>query len=110
MLRVAEIEISDTWGNIRNELDRMYLVTMATSHSTVSQRSELTVGERHILSSLKLAEPPRFFDVTPALDPEPTPASWPRHSRPGRNAPVLAVALEVPAQRETSGSAPPSCR
>jgi hypothetical protein len=74
VLRVAEIEVGDTWRNIRNELDRMHLVTMATSQGTVSQRSELTPGQRHILKRLKLAEPPRFFDFTPAPDPGPTPA------------------------------------
>lgn len=74
LLRVAEIEVGDTWRNIRNELDRMHLVTMATSQGTVSQRSELTPGQRHILGRLKLAEPPHFFDFTPAPDTDPTPA------------------------------------
>jgi hypothetical protein len=75
VLRVAETRVGDTWRNIRNELDRMHLVTMATSHGTVSQRSELTPGQRHILGRLELAEPPRFFDFTPVPDPDPTPAS-----------------------------------
>ncbi|MDA8184101.1 MAG: IS1634 family transposase [Actinomycetota bacterium] len=74
VLRVAEFEVGDTWRNIRNELDRMHLVTMATSQGTVSQRSELTPGQRHILGRLKLAEPPHFFDFTPAPDSGPTPA------------------------------------
>jgi len=75
VLRVAETRVGDTWRNIRNELDRMHLVTMATSHGTVSQRSELTPGQRHILGRLELAEPPRFFDFTLAPDPDPSPAS-----------------------------------
>jgi len=75
VLRVAETRVGDTWRNIRNELDRMHLVTMATSHGTLSQRSELTPGQRHILGRLELAEPPRFFDFTPVPDPGPTPAS-----------------------------------
>jgi hypothetical protein len=75
VLRVAETRVGDTWRNIRNELDRMHLVTMATSHGTVSQRSELTPGQRHILGRLELAEPPRFFDFTPAPDTDQTPAS-----------------------------------
>lgn len=74
VLRVAEIEVGDTWRNIRNELNRMHLVTMATSKGTVSQRSELTPGERHILSALSLAAPPLFFDFTPAPDPDRAPA------------------------------------
>jgi hypothetical protein len=69
ILRVAEIEVGDTWRNIRNELDRMHLVTFTTTSGTVSQRSELTPGQRRILSALDLAEPPRFYDFTPALEP-----------------------------------------
>ena len=69
ILRVAEIEVGDTWRNIRNELDRMHLVTFTTTSGTVSQRSELTPGQRRIFSALGLAEPPRFYDFTPALEP-----------------------------------------
>jgi len=69
LLRVAEVEVGDTWRNIRNELDRIHLVTLATSEGTVSQRTELTHGQRHILKALKLPEPPRFYDFTPAADP-----------------------------------------
>ena len=69
ILRVAEIEVGDTWRNIRNELDRLHLVTFTTTSGTVSQRSELTPGQRRILSALDLAEPPRFYDFTPTLEP-----------------------------------------
>lgn len=30
LMRVAETEAGDTWRNLRNELDRMHLVTLAT--------------------------------------------------------------------------------
>ncbi len=66
LLRVAETEVGDTWRNIRNELDRMHLVTLATSEGNVSQRTELTPQHRHILKALNLPEPPRFYDFTPA--------------------------------------------
>ena len=69
VLRVAEIEVGDTWRNIRNELDRMHLVTFTTTSGTVSQRSELTPAQRRIFSALKLEEPPRFYDFTPASEP-----------------------------------------
>ncbi len=72
ILRVAEVEVGDTWRNIRNELDRIHLVTLRTSQGLVSQRSELTAGQRRILAALKLAEPPLFYDFTPAAEP-PTP-------------------------------------
>ena len=69
LLRVAETQATDTWRNIRNELDRMHLVTLATSHGTVSQRTELTHRQRQILNALDLPEPARFHDFTPLADP-----------------------------------------
>ena len=69
LLRVAETEAQDTWRNIRNELDRMHLVTLATSQGTIAQRTELTQRQRRILNALKLPEPPRFYDFTPAASP-----------------------------------------
>jgi hypothetical protein len=68
MLRVAENATDDTWRNVRNELDRMHLVTLATSDGQVAQRSTLTGGQKAILTALKLPEPPRFFDFTVPTD------------------------------------------
>ena len=68
LMRVAETEADDTWRNLRNELDRMHLVTLATNEGTVAQRTELTPGQRHIIKALDLPEPPRFYDFTPAAD------------------------------------------
>ncbi len=68
LLRVAETATGDTWRNIRDELERLHLVTLATSDGQVGQRSELTPGHRSILRALDLADPPRFFDFTPAVE------------------------------------------
>jgi Transposase DDE domain len=68
LLRVAETETGETWRNLRNELDRMHLVTLATTEGTLSQRTELTPGHRRILGALELPEPPRFYYFTPATD------------------------------------------
>ncbi len=68
LLRVAENATDDTWRNVRNELDRMHLVTLATSDGQVAQRSTLTGGQKAILTALKLPEPPRFFDFTVPTD------------------------------------------
>jgi Transposase DDE domain len=68
LMRVAETETDHTWRNLLNELDRMHLVTLATSEGTVSQRTELTPGHRRILTALSLPEPPRFYDFTPAAE------------------------------------------
>ena len=59
LLRVAETAAGDTWRNLRNELDRMHLVTLATNEGTVAQRTELTPSQRHIIKALELPEPPR---------------------------------------------------
>ena len=64
LIRVVENATSDTWRNTRHELDRMHLVTLASDHGTVAQRSATTPGHKKILAALDLPEPPRFFDFT----------------------------------------------
>lgn len=51
--------------NIRDQLDRLHLVTLATTEGTVAQRSQLTPAQRTILGALDLPEPLRFLDFTP---------------------------------------------
>jgi hypothetical protein len=50
--------------NTRHELDRIALVTLATDHGRVAQRSALTTGHQTILAALGLPEPARYFDFT----------------------------------------------
>ena len=64
LIRVIENTTGDTWRNIRNELDRLHLVTLATADGQVAQRSQLTPGHKQILTALKVPEPPRFYDFT----------------------------------------------
>ena len=64
LIRVVENTTGDTWRNIRHELDRMHLVTLATADGNVAQRSALTTGQQAILTALQLPEPPRFLDFT----------------------------------------------
>ncbi len=66
LIRVIENTIGDTWRNARHELDRLHLVTLATNHGQVAQRSALTSGHKTILAALELPEPPRFFDFSAA--------------------------------------------
>jgi hypothetical protein len=68
LLRVVENATDDTWRNVRHELDRMHLVTLATADGQVAQRTATTAGQKSILAALKLPEPPRFFDFTAASD------------------------------------------
>ena len=64
LLRVVENGTDDTCRNVRHELDRMHLITLATADGQVAQRSATTAGQKTILAALKLPEPPRFFDFT----------------------------------------------
>ena len=64
LIRVIENTAADTWRNIRHELDRMALVTLATPAGQVAQRSITTPGQHKILTTLELPEPPRFYDFT----------------------------------------------
>jgi Transposase DDE domain len=64
LLRVIENATGDTWRNTRRELDRMHLITLATSAGQIAQRSATTPGQQTVLRALDLPEPPRFFDFT----------------------------------------------
>ena len=64
LLRVIENATGDTWRNLRHELDRMHLVTLATSAGQIAQRSATTPAQQNTLRALDLPEPPRFFDFT----------------------------------------------
>jgi hypothetical protein len=64
LIRVVENSTGDTWRNVRHELDRMHLVTLATGEGRVAQRSTTTTGQKTILTALELPEPPRFLDFT----------------------------------------------
>jgi Transposase DDE domain len=66
LIRVAENAAGDTWRNLHHELDRMHLVTLATSNGRVAQRSAATPGQQTIFQALDLREPPKFFDFTPS--------------------------------------------
>jgi hypothetical protein len=65
LIRVAETRTGDTWRNLRHELDRMHLVTLATADGRVAQRSALTGDQKTILAALDLPEPPKYLDFTP---------------------------------------------
>ncbi|WP_206448809.1 IS1634 family transposase [Agrococcus sp. KRD186] len=66
LIRVIENTTGDTWRNIRHELDRMHLVTLASADGGIAQRTALTDGQRAILAALELPEPHRFQHYTPA--------------------------------------------
>jgi hypothetical protein len=69
LVRIAENATGDTWRNLRNELERLHLGTFAGPAGTSRQRTELTPGQKTILRTLDLPEPPRFLHLEPAAQP-----------------------------------------
>jgi transposase len=69
LTRVTETRTGDTWRNLRHDLDRMHLVTLATADGRVAQRSALTSDQKTILAALDLPEPPKYLDFTPIETP-----------------------------------------
>ena len=65
LIRVIENGTGDTWRNVRNELDRMHLVTMETKNGRFSQRTAITPRQAEILRDLKIKEPGRYLDFEP---------------------------------------------
>ena len=57
LIRVVENATDDTWRNVRDELQRMHLITLATADGQVAQRSATTPGQKTILSTLQLLAP-----------------------------------------------------
>lgn len=66
LIRVVENATGESWRVVRDELERMHLVTLETSEGRVAKRSQTTPHQRRIFAALKLPEPPAFsdFEVT----------------------------------------------
>ena len=62
LMRVVENATGCSWRSVREELERMHLVTLATDEGRVAKRTLTTPGQRRILAALELAEPPAFAD------------------------------------------------
>jgi hypothetical protein len=62
LLRVVENATDMSWRAVREELDRMHLVTLATGEGRIAKRTLTTPGQRRILAALELPEPPVFAD------------------------------------------------
>ena len=72
LIRVAETRAGDTWRNLRHELDRMHLVTLATADGRVAQRSATTSDQKTILAALDLPERPATSTSHPSTAHPPT--------------------------------------
>jgi hypothetical protein len=63
LIRVAETTCSDTWANLRRELQRMHLGQFQGPAGRVTQRTETTRPQAAIFRALHLPEPPRIHHV-----------------------------------------------
>jgi hypothetical protein len=70
LIRVVENATGDTWRSVREELERMHLVTLESGEGRVVRRSKTTVGQRRILAALELPEPPLFSAFEVAATPD----------------------------------------
>ena len=68
LIRVVENATGESWRSVRDELERMHLVTLETGEGRVAKRSLTTPGQGRIFAALELPEPPAFsdFEVSPA--------------------------------------------
>jgi transposase len=66
LVRLAERQADDTWRNLRRELERLHLVTLAGAAGQVQQTTRLSPEQRDILNRLQLEPPPRLTSLTPA--------------------------------------------
>ena len=72
LVRIAENATSDTWRNLRAELDKCHLGRFAGPAGEVAQRTEITSRQAAIFKAADVAEPPRYVRVaTPQAAPAP---------------------------------------
>lgn len=70
LIRVAEYRTGQTWRTLRNHLQLMHIGEFAGPDGRVRQRTEITTEQHQIFKALKIKEPPRVFQVTPAPKPQ----------------------------------------
>src|SRR5690625_2820405 len=66
LIRVAETTCSDTWRNLRRELERMHQGEFTGPAGRVTQRTETSPAQAAIFRALDLAEPPKILDLDTA--------------------------------------------
>jgi transposase len=63
LARIAENAASQTWPELRRELDRLHVGTFTGPAGTFQQRTELTRAQRDILKALEIDVPPRIYQL-----------------------------------------------
>jgi hypothetical protein len=67
VIRVAELRTDDSWRTIGDELSTIKQGRFRSPDGELTQRTELTDRQRHLLKTLGVPEPPRFGHITPSL-------------------------------------------
>jgi hypothetical protein len=70
LIRACENATGDTWRSVREELERMHLVTLESGEGRVVRRTRATAGQRQIFAALELPEPPLFSAFEVAATPD----------------------------------------
>src|SRR5262249_43250918 len=69
LTRIAENTCHATWPRLRPELDRIAIGTFPGPAGTFPQRTEITKAQRDILAQLKIAPPPKIYQLAPDESP-----------------------------------------
>src|SRR5919108_3311214 len=67
LIRIAETAVGTTWAKITDELDLLTLGTFTGPSGTFRQSAELTKTQRDILAELKITQPKKIIEATPAV-------------------------------------------
>ena len=63
LVRIAEIELGDTWPRIRRQMQQLNLIEFFDKNGRILQHTELTTNQRNILKKLKIKPPKRVLKV-----------------------------------------------
>ena len=63
LIRIAETTTDQTWNNLRRELQRLHVGNFTGPAGSYHQTTEATPAQRHILTQLDLAAPPRILQL-----------------------------------------------
>jgi transposase len=88
LIRIVELQTSQTWGRARQELEQLHLGTFRGDDGLCRRRTELTGTQRAILSALEVPEPPVFLRLETA---HPGPSHSPQTSTQRRARPMKAT-------------------
>jgi len=68
LARISENACSQTWPELRRELDKIHVGTFAGPAGTFRQRTEITKPQAAILKALEISAPPRIYQLKPAVE------------------------------------------